>query len=232
MGFTQKTRSCVTFAAAAAIAALMLGCERTGSKLPAKAGVVPNAATQLQPGQAPPIPEAGPLAQPKSLQQVGVPVEATRALTPVDNPQTPEKIALGMQLFFDGRLSADGTVACSTCHDPAHAFTDGRPTSIGHRLFRHDMVRKNGDAAAEVLAFIQSRSRKLKPDETLLVQSGKPVGVFRTHAGAPRDRRLEPRLRRADRTRTDRHVPVVRVPGVEAVLPRREPESRDSMVPV
>jgi hypothetical protein len=42
---------------------------------------------------------------------------------------------------------------------------DGRPTSIGHRLFRHDMVRKNGDAAAEVLAFIQSRSRKLKPDD-------------------------------------------------------------------
>ncbi|HMA09569.1 MAG TPA: urocanate hydratase, partial [Ramlibacter sp.] len=28
--------------------------------------------------------------------------------------------------------------------------------------------------------------RKLKPDETLLVQSGKPVGVFRTHVDAPR----------------------------------------------
>jgi cytochrome c peroxidase len=36
-------------------------------------------------------------------------------------------------LFFDGRLSADGTVACSTCHDPARAFTDGRPTSIGFK---------------------------------------------------------------------------------------------------
>ncbi|MEN9328936.1 MAG: hypothetical protein RLZZ484_124, partial [Pseudomonadota bacterium] len=28
--------------------------------------------------------------------------------------------------------------------------------------------------------------RKLQPDQTLLVQSGKPVGVFRTHPGAPR----------------------------------------------
>ena len=28
--------------------------------------------------------------------------------------------------------------------------------------------------------------RRLEPDETLLVQSGKPVGVFRTHADAPR----------------------------------------------
>jgi cytochrome c peroxidase len=78
-----------------------------------------------------PIPEAGPLARPKSLDQAGVPVTATRAAVPPDNPQTPEKIALGEKLFFDGRLSADGTVACSTCHDPARAFTDGRPASIG-----------------------------------------------------------------------------------------------------
>jgi cytochrome c peroxidase len=77
------------------------------------------------------IPAAGPLAEPKSFKQVGVPVEATRAAVPADNPQTPEKIALGQKLFFDGRLSVDGTIACSTCHDPARAFTDGRPVSIG-----------------------------------------------------------------------------------------------------
>jgi cytochrome c peroxidase len=81
--------------------------------------------------QATPIPAAGPLANPKSLKQIGLPVDATRAAVPTDNPQTPEKIALGEKLFFDGRLSVDGTVACSTCHDPAHAFTDGRPVSIG-----------------------------------------------------------------------------------------------------
>src|SRR5215469_7979952 len=78
-----------------------------------------------------PIPVAGPLAAPKSLSRVGVPVEATRAAVPADNPQNPEKIALGEELFFDGRLSVDGTLACSTCHDPAHAFTDGRPVSVG-----------------------------------------------------------------------------------------------------
>jgi cytochrome c peroxidase len=79
----------------------------------------------------PPIPRAGPLAQPRSLQQVGVPVEQTQAAIPPDNPQTPEKIALGQKLFFDGRLSADGTVACASCHNPARAFTDGKQTSIG-----------------------------------------------------------------------------------------------------
>jgi cytochrome c peroxidase len=79
---------------------------------------------------------ASPLAQPKSIRQVGLPVAATRAAIPRDNPQTPEKIALGQRLFFDPRLSADGTIACSTCHDPARAFTDGKPvsTGIGGRL--------------------------------------------------------------------------------------------------
>jgi cytochrome c peroxidase len=38
---------------------------------------------------------------------------------------------IGAELFFDARLSANGTVACATCHNPARAFTDGRPTSIG-----------------------------------------------------------------------------------------------------
>jgi cytochrome c peroxidase len=71
------------------------------------------------------------LSQPKTQPQVGQPVQLTRDVVPEDNPQTPEKIALGRTLFFDPRLSADGTVACPTCHDPRRAFTDGRPTSVG-----------------------------------------------------------------------------------------------------
>jgi cytochrome c peroxidase len=80
--------------------------------------------------KAPPLPPEGPLARPRRPEQVGAPADS-RSAVPPDNPQTAEKIALGQKLFFDGRLSADGTVACSTCHDPARAFTDGRPTSIG-----------------------------------------------------------------------------------------------------
>jgi cytochrome c peroxidase len=74
---------------------------------------------------------ASPLAQPKSMRQVGLPAAATHAAIPPDNPQTPEKVALGQRLFFDARLSADGTIACSTCHDPARAFSDGKPVSTG-----------------------------------------------------------------------------------------------------
>ena len=101
---------------AAGTVTLILGCQRSAKKTSS---------------QLPLIPETDPLAQPKSLQQVGVPVAMTRGLIPADNPQTPEKISLGQRLFFDRRLSADGTVSCSTCHDPALAFTDRKPTSIG-----------------------------------------------------------------------------------------------------
>lgn len=52
---------------------------------------------------------------------------------PTDNAQTPEKIALGKKLFFDSRLSVDGTVSCATCHDEKKAFADGFPVAEGVR---------------------------------------------------------------------------------------------------
>ena len=45
--------------------------------------------------------------------------------------QTARKIELGRWLFFDKRLSKNGTVACATCHMPGLAFTDGQPVSTG-----------------------------------------------------------------------------------------------------
>jgi len=50
---------------------------------------------------------------------------------PDDNPLTAEKVALGRKLFFDTRLSRNQTVACASCHDLKHAFTDGKPLSEG-----------------------------------------------------------------------------------------------------
>lgn len=45
-----------------------------------------------------------------------------------DDPSAAE---LGHHLFFDTRLSADGTVSCATCHQPEHHFTDQRPVGVG-----------------------------------------------------------------------------------------------------
>jgi cytochrome c peroxidase len=50
---------------------------------------------------------------------------------PADNPPTPERIALGHKLFFDPRLSGDGTMSCASCHSPMFGWSDGQPTARG-----------------------------------------------------------------------------------------------------
>ena len=45
---------------------------------------------------------------------------------PDDNPITPEKVALGKQLFFDTRLSKTGKMSCESCHHPENAWTSGK----------------------------------------------------------------------------------------------------------
>jgi cytochrome c peroxidase len=44
---------------------------------------------------------------------------------------TSAKVSLGQALYFDKRLSADGTVSCATCHDPPNAFTDHNTVALG-----------------------------------------------------------------------------------------------------
>lgn len=48
---------------------------------------------------------------------------------PENNPLTLAKIELGRQLYFDPRLSSDGTISCASCHAPNHAY--GAPTRFG-----------------------------------------------------------------------------------------------------
>ena len=50
---------------------------------------------------------------------------------PADNALTPEKVALGRQLFFDERLSIDGSKSCYSCHVCEKGLTDGLPKAIG-----------------------------------------------------------------------------------------------------
>lgn len=44
---------------------------------------------------------------------------------------TGDIVLLGRALFFDPILSRDSTIACATCHDPANAFSDGKPVAVG-----------------------------------------------------------------------------------------------------
>jgi len=50
---------------------------------------------------------------------------------PEDNPLNEAKWELGRHLFFDTRLSLDGSVSCASCHNPSRAFSDTVATSLG-----------------------------------------------------------------------------------------------------
>ena len=58
------------------------------------------------------------------------------AVSTAENPLTPEKVGLGRRLYFEPRVSVDGTVSCARCHQPALYGTDALPRSIGaeHRV--------------------------------------------------------------------------------------------------
>lgn len=65
-----------------------------------------------------------------SLRDAGVGGLKT-GLPPLREGFTPQQIDLGRYLFFDPLLSADGSVACASCHDPAQGFADGRAQAVG-----------------------------------------------------------------------------------------------------
>ncbi len=68
---------------------------------------------------------------------VGKPIEIKPPLglppvpIPADNPVTAETVALGRHLFYEKKLSADNSLACSSCHNPLLGFTDNQRHSTG-----------------------------------------------------------------------------------------------------
>ncbi len=67
----------------------------------------------------------------------GTLVPFTEVPIPAENPQTPAKIELGKKLFFDRRLSGDGTMNCGTCHDPNQGYGDGMDISLSYPTTRN-----------------------------------------------------------------------------------------------
>ena len=62
-----------------------------------------------------------------------LPPDPTNAVA--DNP---DAAAFGHQLFFDARLSANGMISCSTCHQPIRRFTDGLPKGVAIGLAKRN----------------------------------------------------------------------------------------------
>ena len=96
---------------------------------------------------------------------------------PADNPYTPDKAELGWLLYFDKRLSADGTVACASCHDPKLAFTDGKALATGIKnqtVPRHSPTILN--RAFSVEQFWDGRARSLEEQAKGPMQSPLEMG--------------------------------------------------------
>lgn len=56
-------------------------------------------------------------------------------------PPTPDRVTLGRHLFFEKRLSVDGSVSCATCHNPANAFS--MPTAVATGVRGQKGLRKS-----------------------------------------------------------------------------------------
>jgi cytochrome c peroxidase len=86
---------------------------------------------------------------------------------------TPAQIALGAALFASPALSGDGTRSCASCHDPAKAFTDGRPRAT--RLSSSSATLRNTptllNAALQGAQFADGRVTWLEDQVTAVVGS-------------------------------------------------------------
>ena len=75
--------------------------------------------------------------------QWNLPADVPIPVVPADNPMSEAKFQLGRQLFYDKRLSGNGTQSCASCHHQNKAFTDGLAVSPGstgeltHRNAQH-----------------------------------------------------------------------------------------------
>jgi cytochrome c peroxidase len=100
---------------------------------------------------------------------------------PKDNQHNAAKAELGKLLYFDKRLSKDGTVSCATCHHPKFAFTDGQPVSAGIQ------GQKGGRSAPTVInrayslaQFWDGRAGSL--EEQAIGPMANPIEMGNTHA--------------------------------------------------
>lgn len=96
---------------------------------------------------------------------------------PKGNEPTPPRIALGRKLFFDPRLSKDGTVACATCHDTTRSFADLRPTSegIGGKVGRRNAP-TTMNAALLASQFWDGRAKNLEEQALLPIVNSIEMG--------------------------------------------------------
>jgi cytochrome c peroxidase len=92
-------------------------------------------------------PGAGPTSTDRPAYAWRLPAWFPEPVVPEDNPMSLVKVELGRHLFYDKRLSDNGTQACASCHLQERAFTDGKLTAVGSTGQHHP---RNAMALANV----------------------------------------------------------------------------------
>jgi cytochrome c peroxidase len=101
-------------------------------------------------------------------------------VAPPGNPPSSLKIHLGKELYFDTRLSADGTVSCASCHNPTLGWSDEGPTSKGIRgQLGGRRAPPVSNAAYSPLQFWDGRSPSLEDQAKGPIQN--PIEMGNTH---------------------------------------------------
>lgn len=98
-------------------------------------------------------------------------------VVPADNPMSVAKVELGRYLFYDKRLSADGSMACASCHEQKRAFTDGKvvPTGVnGEPGFKNAMALANV-AYLPVLTWANPNLKRLETQALVPIFGDHPV---------------------------------------------------------
>lgn len=112
---------------------------------------------------------------------------------PKENPMTAAKVELGRFLFYDRRLSSDGTFSCASCHDPSLSFTDGKARAVGVTGQRHPRGSMSlaNIAYSPVLTWANPNLRSLETQALVPMFSEQPVEM----GLAGQERQLVNRLR-------------------------------------
>lgn len=112
----------------------------------------------------------------------GKPAYIQKDNTPPGNQITDAAATLGRVLFYDKRLSRNNTVSCSTCHQQAHAFSDGALASfgVGGVTVRHSTRMTNARFGTEVHFFWDERAVTLEDQTTQPIKSATEMGFSGT----------------------------------------------------
>src|SRR5262245_30084447 len=116
-------------------------------------------------------------AQPAPAFSWTLPAHFPTPRVPPNNPMSDAKATLGRYLFYDTRLSGNGTQSCATCHEQARAFADGRGRSVGSTGQTHPRGSMSlvNIAYAQALTWANPRLTRLEEQALVPMYGEQPI---------------------------------------------------------